>query len=103
MIRCSRAALLLLAASTLVACTDEETTSPSPPVDIEVGGGFRVALHGGARLQIASSDGRVLLDGLPPGEVAEGEPPLVGFAVADISTSYEMQFGAFKPTEHENG
>lgn len=93
---------LLLAAFSLTAC-DGGDTGPEGPVDLGISNGFRVSLDGGARLAIASEDGRVLLDGLPPGDVADGEPPLVGFAVRDLSTSYEMQFGSFKPTDEVKG
>ena len=96
------AAPLFLAALALPACADEETGQP-PLVDTGVSGGFRVSIADGSRLVIASADGRVLLDGLPPGEVAEDGPPLVGLAVRDAVTTYEMQFGAFKPTDTANG
>lgn len=78
-------------------------TTPDQPVDLGISGGFRASLDGGSRLSIASEDGRVLLDGLPAGDVPDGEPPLVGFAVRDLAITYEMQFGAFKPTDVENG
>lgn len=97
-----RVGSLLLGASALVACGDEETLAPVP-VDIGIGSGFRGTLEDGDRLVIASDDGRVLLDGLSPGEVTEGDPPLVGLAVRDVTTSYEMQFGAFKPTDEAKG
>src|SRR5262245_61818802 len=89
--------------STLSACDNAPT--PEGPTDLGVSGGFRVSLdHGdgtkeGARLVIASDDGRILIDGLPPGDVPPDGPPLVGFALRDVAISYEMQFGAFKPTE----
>jgi alpha-glucosidase (family GH31 glycosyl hydrolase) len=77
----------------------DETTPPAPvPVQIAVDGGFTARLVDGDRLVIASADGRVLLDGLPPGTIADKAPPLVGFAVRDVTTSYEMQFGSFKPS-----
>jgi alpha-glucosidase len=101
--RSTLAAPLLLAACLLPACADEETGSPPSSVDTGVGSGFRVTLADGSRLVIASADGRVLLDGLPPGEVAADAPPLVGLAVRDVTTSYEMQFGAFKPTDTAKG
>lgn len=98
-----RAGSVLLAVWALPACGGGGETEPDGPVDLGVSGGFRASLDGGSRLAIASEDGRVLLDGLPPGEVADGEPPLVGFAVRDLAITYEMQFGAFKPTDEANG
>src|SRR5690349_19714805 len=92
----------LLLSCALPAC-DGGGTAPEGPVDLGISGGFRASLDDGARLVIASEDGRVLLDGLPPGEVADGEPPLVGFAVRDLAIRYEMQFGSFKPTDEVNG
>lgn len=84
------------------ACGGTES-QPSGPVDVGVSGGFDVSLEDGARLTVASSDKRVLIDGLPPGDVTAEGPPLVGFAVRDVATSYEMQFGAFKPTDTASG
>lgn len=73
------------------------------PITIDVGGGFKAQLVDGDRLVVASADGRVLLDGLPPGPVADKAPPLVGFAVRDVTTSYEMQVGSFKPSNTYGG
>jgi alpha-glucosidase (family GH31 glycosyl hydrolase) len=79
-----------------------ETLSPAP-VPFDTNGGFSVALQVD-RLVVASRDGRVLLDGLAPADpVNDYDPPLTGFAVRDISTTYEMEFGAFKPTQTPKG
>lgn len=69
------------------------------PVEVDVDGGFSVAAEdSSSRLVIKAADGRVLLDGLPPAVIAgETDPPLVGFAVRDLVTSYEMKFGSFRP------
>ncbi|NUO54145.1 MAG: hypothetical protein HOV80_35305, partial [Polyangiaceae bacterium] len=75
-------------------CGDDEAKAP---VDLRLGGGFTGTVDG-ARLVIASKDGRVLLDGLPPEAVGVDRPPLTGFATRAVTTTYEMQFGAFKPT-----
>ncbi len=85
-------------ATTLCGCGEDE----APSFDLSAGG-LQVHAEQSQRLVIRASDGRVLLDGLPPGDVAAESPPLVGFAVRDITTSYEMQFGSFKPTEHPVG
>jgi len=87
-----------LGAALLVGCGD----AAPPRVDVSTAGGLRVTLEG-ARLTISARDGRPLLEGLPPADVAEESPPLVGFAARDIETTYEMQFGSFKPTENPAG
>ena len=93
--------VLLLAA--VAGCSSTEALSPVP-APLDVGTSFRVAVQDPARLVVASADGRVLLDGLPPATLAsEDAPPLVGFAVRDVTTTYEMQFGAFQPTVTPNG
>ena len=71
-------------------------------VVVSVAGGLRADLIGD-RLSILAADGRVLLDGLAPGTIAEDAPPLVGFAVRDIETEYEMKYGSFRPNELPNG
>lgn len=78
------------------ACSDDESSPPT--IDLGLGGGFSGTLESSSRLVIAASDGRILLDGLPPGTVGADEAPLVGFAAREVSTTYEMQFGAFRPT-----
>ncbi|MEZ4297144.1 MAG: glycoside hydrolase family 31 protein [Polyangiaceae bacterium] len=103
--RSSFTASLLLAALALPACDGTET-GPIPPVekDLGISSGFRVRYDGaGERILISSDDGRVLLDGLPAADIPEGEPPLTGFAVRDLTISYDMQFGAFKPTDLAKG
>ncbi len=92
---------LLAASLPLAACSTTESIAPAP-FPIEVGGGFAASIEGD-RLVLASGDGRTLLDGLPPAAVASGAPPLTGFAVADVTTTYEMQFGTFMPTVTFNG
>jgi sulfoquinovosidase len=90
----------------LAACGSGESTSPPPPPapeKIAVDGGFTAQLVDTDRLVIASTDGRVLLDGLPPGAVADNAPPLVGFAARDVTTSYEMQVGSFRPSNTFGG
>jgi alpha-glucosidase (family GH31 glycosyl hydrolase) len=65
--------------------------------------GFGVRVEGGDRLVVASADGRALLEGLAPADVADDAPPLTGFAVRARTTTYEMQFGSFKPTDTDAG
>src|SRR5690349_17425119 len=96
-----RAHRLLALLPALAACSSAESLSPAPiPFDVT---GFSVSLHQ-ERLVIASTDGRVLLDGLTPGTIAgDDDPPLVGFAVRDVTTTFEMEFGSFKPTLTPHG
>ena len=96
--RAKMALLTLLAAS----CGDDETQA-SPPVDLGLEGGFLGEVQSGNRLVLKAADGRVLLDGLAAGTVAADGPPLVGFATREVTTTYEMQFGAFKPTAVAEG
>ena len=98
--------LAALTALPLLACSStEETTTPKPTsIDVDVSGGIAVSVRDTTRLVVAAADGRVLLDGLPPATISgEDAPPLVGFAVRDESTTYEMQFGTFKPTVDAKG
>ncbi len=84
---------------TLLAFSCGDDSEPAPkPFDVGLGGGFSGEVQGGNRLVIKAADGRVLLDGLASGPVNGEAPPLVGFATRDMSVTYEMQFGAFKPT-----
>ncbi|MBK8942627.1 MAG: hypothetical protein IPM79_34795 [Polyangiaceae bacterium] len=83
------------------ACVDEAVLPAPAEVDVE--GGFDVRVVEGNRLVVAAADGRVLLDGLAPAPIAGDAPPLVGFATRQVTTTYEMQFGAFKPTLTPHG
>jgi alpha-glucosidase (family GH31 glycosyl hydrolase) len=99
-----RPALFALAAACglfAVSCGYDE--SPRPTVDLGLGGGFTGTVDAGSRLVIAAADGRILLDGLAPDVVAPEAPPLVGFATRVATTTYEMQFGAFRPTVTAEG
>lgn len=90
--------IAVLLAGSAVACGDADVPGVGP-TPVGVGPGFDVHIEPSQRLVVASADGRVLLDGLAPAAIAEGAPPLAGFAVREATTAYEMQFGAFKPTE----
>ncbi len=92
----SRLAIVLLAA-----CAEEEIRPA--PFDVPLGGEFRATVSKGDRLTIAAPDGRVLFEGLAPGEVSDEGPPLVGFAARTLTTTYEMHYGAFKPTVTAEG
>jgi alpha-glucosidase len=94
----------LALAPLLLGCGDDDVPSqPLPDFSLEVGSDFRVDVEQGTRLIITASDGRVLLDGLAPAPIADEAPPLAGFAARDIETSYEMQFGSFKPSDDARG
>ncbi len=92
--RLAFASSLALAPLVLACSSNDDPASASPA--LATAPTARVA---GARLDVVAPDGRVLLEGLPPADVADGAPPLVGFATRAATTSYEMKFGAFKPTE----
>jgi alpha-glucosidase len=91
-----RALLVIVLASS--GCGED----PLPTFDLPVGGDLQVTVVEGRRLRISAADGRVLLDGLPPQAIGDG-PPLVGFALRDVSTHYEMQAGSFRPSEEARG
>ncbi|HEY4118496.1 MAG TPA: hypothetical protein VGM56_11600, partial [Byssovorax sp.] len=101
-------ACVALSALALVACSSSDPSSssssggPPPPPQTVVSGDFVVTVIDGDRLVVASKDGRVLLDGLAPTD-PKGDDPRAGFAVRDATTSYEMMFGAFQPTDHDKG
>lgn len=92
----------LLVALPFAACSSSPEAISLAPVP--VGGGFTATFPDASRMVVSAADGRVLLDGLPPGELAHADdPPLVGFAVREVATTYEMQFGAFRPHDAAAG
>ena len=102
----SSASLVLTTCAALAGCGSGDappgSTATIAPVDLPAAG-FGVRVVDGDRLVVASADGRVLLDGLAPADIADDAPPLTGFAVRARTTSYEMQFGSFKPTDADAG
>ncbi len=99
----SRARLLALPLAAGLSACGSETPSAPAPVPFPVGEGFTASLHDESRLVIASKDGRVLLDGLAPAAIPDKEPPITGFAVREITTQFEMQFGSFRPIDDAKG
>ena len=86
----------------LAGCSDDVLPSPAP-VAREVGG-FSLHLRpGSAGVDVIASDGRALLEGIGLGSVDDNGVPLTGFAVRDVTPGFEMQFGAFRPTDTVNG
>ena len=99
------ALLPLLMLSHVASCSSDDA-SPAPkaePIVTPVGGFTARVRPDAAALDILAPDGRPLIEGLGKGKVAEDEPPLVGFAVRDVTEAWEMQFGAFKPKDRFNG
>ncbi len=88
---------------TLSGCGPDETPGATPPVTASVGDFTVVVRPDSAGLDIQGSGGRALIEGLGAGTIGDDGIPLVGFATRDITQSYEMQFGAFKPTDAANG
>jgi len=99
----------MLAAAAVVVVAACGTSHDAAPPQIGSIAGFGLALHGStARLVVSAPDGTALLDGLdssgdvgtPPATYANDDaPPMTGFAVRDVSTSYKMQFGSFDITD----
>jgi len=94
-------ALLLALGATVAAFAPSCEYNVGPPVSISVGGGFGVTIIEQNKLVVKGKDDRVLLDGLPPGDVDQ-DIPYTGFAVQNQTVTYEMVGGAFKPTVTED-
>ena len=86
------------------ACSSSKGAPPaSAPISAKFGL-FQVSLAPDtARVVIAGPDGAPLVEGLDasddvgePASQNDDAPPMTGFAVRRVSTSYEMQYGAFK-------
>jgi alpha-glucosidase (family GH31 glycosyl hydrolase) len=94
---------IALPLAAVAACGGTESLGPAP-VPIDVAGGFGLSLRDPGRLVVTAADGRVLLDGLPPATLASDvAAPLVGFGVRDLTTTYEMEFGSFRPSVTAGG
>jgi alpha-glucosidase (family GH31 glycosyl hydrolase) len=86
-----------------VACSSEGTRVASAPVSLGVGGYTVTVSPDTAKLSVAGPDGSALLDGIDastdvgtPQSENDDAPPMTGFAVRDLATTYEMKFGGFK-------
>ena len=87
-----RNALALFFPLTIAACS-------APPVEVPLAD-FTVRLEPSpARIVVRSSDGRVLLDGLPGGSV-DGEQPHVAAAFRAATPTYQELYGAFNVSEN---
>jgi alpha-D-xyloside xylohydrolase/alpha-glucosidase len=95
--------LLVLASTTGCSSDDEKKETKKEPIVTQVGGFFARVRPDAAALDILAPDGRPLIEGLGKGAVNDDEPPLVGFAVRDVTEEWEMQFGAFRPKDTFNG
>lgn len=85
------------------------TSPPSPPVSSTFGV-FTVTLSpDSAKLTITGPDGAALLEGIdasdaigtPPSD-NDDAPPMTGFAVRDVTTTYQMLYGSFKILDNPN-
>ncbi|MFA6033074.1 MAG: TIM-barrel domain-containing protein [Myxococcota bacterium] len=77
----------------------ESSPDAGSPTSVQVGVFTLKLKAGGAGLDVIGPDGSPLLEGLGAGTVVKGDPPLVGFAAANVEIGYEMMFGAFKPAD----
>jgi alpha-glucosidase (family GH31 glycosyl hydrolase) len=95
-------AVLGIAAS----CGGSHRGSPAPPVTFAVGAFTVTVAPDTANLSVLGPDGGSLLDGLDasndvgtPQSQNDDAPPMTGFAVRDLSSVYEMQYGSFSVTD----
>lgn len=102
-----RRALLAFVPVAFQACSSSRATTP--PVT-DTFGVFQVTVWpDSSKLTIAGPDGAALVDGIgPSADVGtpvsnnDDAPPMTGFAVREVSTSYQMLFGAFNITDTPN-
>lgn len=92
----------VVAVVAFAACASHDSTNP-PPLTAAFGR-FTVSVQtSSAKLTISGPDGAPLVEGLAPSDdvgaspsANDDAPPMTGFAVRDVATTYEMQYGAFK-------
>lgn len=99
----SFAPLVLAAVALGVACSQ---TGTALPVSFGVGAFTVQVVPGTARLSVLAPGGATLLGGIDTsGDVGtkqsanDDAPPMTGFAVRDLSTTYEMKYGSFAITD----
>jgi len=85
------------------ACSSSSGSTPPPPIDATFGKLHVSLAPGSARLTISGPDGAPLVEGIDasdevgaPQSANDDAPPMTGFAVRDVATSYQMQYGSFK-------
>ncbi len=101
-----RERFLILGVALAYACSSR---TPTPPVASSFGV-FHVTLSpDDANLTIAGPDGAPLFEGVGASQdvgmsASENDdaPPMTGFAVRDVTTSYQMLFGSFKIVDNPN-
>ncbi|MGH7295126.1 MAG: hypothetical protein ACRELB_09345, partial [Polyangiaceae bacterium] len=78
----------------------------TPPVTFAVGAFTVTVAPDTANLSVAGPGGVSLLDGLDasddvgtPQSQNDDAPPMTGFAVRDVATTYDMQYGSFAVTD----
>jgi alpha-glucosidase (family GH31 glycosyl hydrolase) len=98
-----RARFWFAACALAVACSSRGGQPPSTPVALTVGGYTVKVAPDTANLSVLGPDGSPLLDGIDastdvgtPQSQNDDAPPMTGFAVRDLATTYEMSFGSFK-------
>jgi alpha-glucosidase len=97
----ARAVLVVAAAVSATACGSSKTPEP-PPVSFSVGVYTVTVLPGTANVSVLGPDGSPLLSGIDtssdvgtPQSENDDAPPMTGFAVRDLASTYQMIGGSF--------
>ena len=99
---------IVAAASTALFSAMACSSTPSSPVPVVASvGSFRVSLETrSAKLVVAGPDGAPLVEGIAASDDVgtaqsrnDDAPPMTGFAVRQVTTSYAMQYGSFQITD----
>lgn len=99
----TRASWALAAVALGAACSQSGTAVPA---SFTVGAFTVSVVPASARLSVTGPGGAALLEGIDssddvgkPQSANDDAPPMTGFAVRDLSTTYEMMYGSFKATD----
>ena len=92
-----------LAAVASVGCSKSNTPSGPPSVSIPVGSLSLTVTPSTANVSVLAPDGGLLLEGIDtstavgtPQSDNDDAPPMTGFAVRDLSSTYTMSYGSFE-------
>jgi alpha-glucosidase len=96
----------LAAAVTAGACSSSSSPAPAAAASFGVGAFSVQVFPGTANLSVLGPGGAPLLAGLDsstdvgrPQSMNDDAPPMTGFAVRDLATTYRMQYGSFAATD----
>jgi alpha-glucosidase (family GH31 glycosyl hydrolase) len=98
---------ILLAPTATTSCSSKETSAPPPPATEVTLSGLKVRIEPEPlRIVVATADGKLLFDGLPPREIAapnpdleEDPPALTGLAVRTVETGVQALYGSYQFTD----